>query len=506
MKSKIKNQWAQIVAVFSAAACAVTATVAGVSGSFVPMSVYALEAGDELTLTKEANDDGEGYHYVLDLSDTTKDDIGKTIDIEFVAKSCKNQNLVGAIGYADPTDGYEWKQSDWKVKSTSAGEFTVQFEITEALVGHDGVQVQCWYPTVEDIDSYTVVFDKDGVKATTTSTEATTTTTTDATDVTTTTTVSGEESSSTSTTTTTVSNNTTTTTTATTTTEPDKGTEVKFTEGTQKGEDGDIQAVAEFKPGDAKYAVIKYKVLSDDLKSSGGIGTWNGDWVQVDFDEDVDADGIVTVTYQIPEDVGSTVKAMVFYPSNKDVRFQSITLYGTKPVTSSGSTVSTANTTVTTTTATTSISKNIAIGVDNKINVINKCYLVATMKTKANTDIGGAVYYDKLELKFNGTTGSDGILTAGFKIRRGLEECSFQIQSGPASTPVSFTSYYAGDASLNGRVNASDVRAIVKYIRGSETSEIKECVCDYNGDGKASMNDAVALTKALVGSGQIAGN
>lgn len=482
MNSKIRNQWIQISAVVVAAACAVTATVAGVSGSFShsPITAYALESGYELSLSLEPNDDGEGYHYNLDLSDITKADVGKKISIEFTAAKYKNQTLNGAIGYSDPTDGYNWAQTKWEAKSDANGTYTVEFEITEGLVGHNAVQVQCWYPTCDAVDSYKVVFDKDGAGLTTTTTKVT-------------------ESSESS---------------ATVTTAPEKGTDVTFTEGTQEGKDGDIQAVAEFDPSDAKYAVIKYKVLSDDLESSGGIGTWNGEWTQVDFKEKVGSDGIVTVTYKIPSDVGQTVKAMVFSPSNTDVKFQSITLYkDSEPTTTTSS--NTSVTEVTTTKATTTTTgftpdKTISVGAtNNTINVINKCYLVATMKASAGTQLNGAVYYDNKELKFNGTTGPDGLLTVGFKIRSGLSECNFQIQgsSGSNSIPTSFTTYYLGDASLNGKINGSDIRAIANYLKGSEKkTEIKNAVCDYNGDGSVTMIDAELLTKALIGPGTIAGN
>lgn len=486
MSSKIRSQWIQIAAVVAAAACAVTATVAGVSGSFSHSSItaYALTSGDELSLKLEANDEGGGYHYVLDLSGTTKADIGKKVSIEFTAAKYKNQGLNGAIGYADPTDGYNWVQNDWKANSDANGTYTVEFEITEGLVGHSAVQIQCWYPPCDAVDSYKVVFDKDGVVEGTTTTG--TSQTIESGDVTTTTTV---------------------------TTAPEQGTDVKFTEGTQEGEDGDIQAVAEFDPSGAKYAVIKYKVLSDDLNSSGGVGTWNGTkWLQVDFDEKVDADGIVTVTYQIPSDVGQTVKAMVFYPSSANVKFQSITLYkDSEPTTTVSSNTGTTVTTTKATTTTTGFKPDKTITVDatnNTVNVINKCYLVATMKATAGTQLNGAVYYDDKELKFNGTTGSDGLLTAGFKIRSGLSECNFQIQgsSGSNSIPTSLTTYYLGDASLNGKVNGSDVRAIANYLKDSGKTDIKEAVCDYNGSGSVTIADAVSLTKALVGPSTVAGS
>lgn len=110
--------------------------------SHSPITAYALESGYELSLSLEPNDDGEGYHYNLDLSDITKADVGKKISIEFTAAKYKNQTLNGAIGYSDPTDGYNWAQTKWEAKSDANGTYTLEFEITEGLVGHNAVQIQ----------------------------------------------------------------------------------------------------------------------------------------------------------------------------------------------------------------------------------------------------------------------------------------------------------------------------------------------------------------------------
>ena len=512
MKSEVKKQWTKIVAAASAAVCALTAVFAGAGSSFsVPMYASAIDAGAEITMTLEPDDEGTGYHYLLDLSETTQDDIGKTVYVTCVAPKQANQGLTGAFGYADPTDGYNWKQELWETNADSEGKYTVSFEIVAGMVGHSGIQLQCWYPTTADIESCVAVFDQAPaaeVTTTTTTDEVITTTTTTTTDTsdsgdttTTTTTIDTSDSGdTTTTTTTTTSEETTTTTVTTTTTATGSSEEVKYTTGTQKGTDGDIQAFAEFKPGDAKYAVIVYKVLSEDTDSSAGVGTWNGEWVQEEFKNvPVAEDGTVTLTYTIPEDVGSTVKAMVFYPSNTEVSFQSITLYY-DDAPSSSTTTTGGNGELTFT--------SVKINDHNYVNVINKCYLSVTLKAPAGTTMSGAVYYDNVTLDWSETADADGFIKVGFPIRSGIERCDFQIQNSGNQNSVqgNFTSYYPGDASLNGIVNGSDVRAIINYLKGTAKEEIKESVCDYDRSGKVELLDAVSLIKALIGLGTIAGS
>lgn len=76
MKSIMKRQWTQIAAVVAAAACAVTGTVAGVSGAFSPMEAYAFAEGDKLTMTIEPNDDGDGEHFEI-TSPITAAEVGQ---------------------------------------------------------------------------------------------------------------------------------------------------------------------------------------------------------------------------------------------------------------------------------------------------------------------------------------------------------------------------------------------------------------------------------------------
>ena len=116
------------------------------------------------------------------------------------------------------------------------------------------------------------------------------------------------------------------TTTTITTAAPSGGKTANITTGTQVGTDGDKQMYAEFAPNGAKTATLYYKVKTSDTNSSGAFGTWTGSWVQEDFEVTVGANGECKATYNIPSNVGQTVKAMVFYPDASSVEIEKVVL------------------------------------------------------------------------------------------------------------------------------------------------------------------------------------
>ena len=117
------------------------------------------------------------------------------------------------------------------------------------------------------------------------------------------------------------------TTTTITTAAPSGGKTANITTGTQVGTDGDKQMYAEFAPNGAKTATLYYKVKTSDTNSSGAFGTWTGSWEQTDFDVTVGANGQCKATYNIPSNVGQTVKAMVFYPDASSVKIDKVVLH-----------------------------------------------------------------------------------------------------------------------------------------------------------------------------------
>ena len=116
------------------------------------------------------------------------------------------------------------------------------------------------------------------------------------------------------------------TTTTITTAAPSGGKTANITTGTQTGTAGDKQMYAEFAPNGAKTATLYYKVKTSDTNSSGAFGTWIGSWEQEDFDVTVGANGECKVSYNIPSNVGATVKAMIFYPDASSVEIEKVVL------------------------------------------------------------------------------------------------------------------------------------------------------------------------------------
>lgn len=132
-----------------------------------------------------------------------------------------------------------------------------------------------------------------------------------------------------------------------------------MTVGTEEGTDGEINNYAEFNAKGYKTATLYYTVNTNDMQSSGGFGTWTGEWEQVDFEVDV-KNGKVEVTYDIPSNVGATVKAMIWWPHDKGVTIEKVVLSGgsssntTKPTTTKSTSKPTTTKSTVTTTKTTS--------------------------------------------------------------------------------------------------------------------------------------------------------
>ena len=101
-----------------------------------------------------------------------------------------------------------------------------------------------------------------------------------------------------------------------------------MTVGTETGDDGEKNNYAEFKPQGAKSATLYFKINTSDTQASGGFGTWNGEWVQENFDNvKADANKEVVVDYTIPSDVGATVKAMIWWPHGDGVTIEKVVLH-----------------------------------------------------------------------------------------------------------------------------------------------------------------------------------
>ena len=169
--------------------------------------------------------------------------------------------------------------------------------------------------------------------------------------------------------------------------------------GTEKGDDGGINNYAEFSPKGAKSATLYLKVNSNDTEVSGAFGTWTGEWEQEDFTGvKVGSDKTVSIDYTIPSKVGSTIKAMVFWPHGDDVTIEKIVLHGgssagttSTTTTTTRTTTSTTTTTRTTTSTTSTTTSGSVSGVtlagdancDNQVNMADAVYV---MQVIANPD------------------------------------------------------------------------------------------------------------------------
>ena len=124
--------------------------------------------------------------------------------------------------------------------------------------------------------------------------------------------------------------------------------------GVEEGDDGKMNNYAEFAPQGAKSCTLVFKVNSSDTEASGGFGTWTGKWEQETFEAvKVGADKTVSVDYTIPSNVGSTVKAMIWWPHGDDATIQKVILH----MDGSSSAKTTTKATTTTTRATTTTTK-----------------------------------------------------------------------------------------------------------------------------------------------------
>ena len=212
--------------------------------------------------------------------------------------STKDTNSSGAFGTWTGT----WEQEDFEVTVGANGECKATYNIP-SNVGQT-VKAMVFYPDASSVEIEKVVLDESSTPVTTTVTS------------------NGNTSG---------------------------GKNANITTGTQTGTAGDKQLYAEFAPNGAKTATLYYTISTKDTNSSGAFGTWTGTWEQEDFEVTVGANGECKATYNIPSNVGQTVKAMVFYPDASSVKIDKVVLdEGSTPATTASSTKQNPTTTATT--------------------------------------------------------------------------------------------------------------------------------------------------------------
>lgn len=540
MKTKTKRQWTQLVAVAAAAVCAVTATCAGVTinhadaadetttsygEAYIAFAGAAQSNGATLQYWGEGDSSNSGctvtpVEIVGNGTYTTSIAIDSTVNsLYFLAvvssitdEACgitPTEVLIDGVA-ADYTCtsgtftengrrvhlGGSWSQStDFALDGVISESITITFNITGLATDAPVAETTT---TTEATTTTTTTTTASSEEAADTTTTTTTTETSESSAATTTTTVPVSTTTTTTeeTTTTTEATTTTTTTKATTTTAPNYDKVITaFTKQSEKGEDGKVYPFIEVEHNNAKSITLVYKILTDDTNTSGAIGTGGANWTQEPWNElTVPTDKLVVINYVVPSTATDTLKISVYWPGVSGVEFQSVTLhYDSDPD-------------VTTTEYDSGLTfETITVQKSNKIDMLDKCCLVATVKGPSNYNIGGGVYYDDVKIEWSDehTDSATNLLTKVFEIRN-QSNCDFQIHwysdgaATEATAPVNLVTYYEGDASLNGKVNGSDVLAIIKYITAAEKNDVQDVVCDHDDNGKVAMADAISLTKAIL--------
>ncbi len=239
-----------------------------------------LNENDKLAIIvpgEEKGDDGNLFKYVEFSTN------GAVSATAYFTSSSNDTEASVAFG----TWNGEWVQEDSKVAISSGQEVAVDYTIPSDV--GSTVKFMVFYPSASDVEISKVVLHSGGSVDKTTETTKQTTVTTK------------------STTTTTVSTN-----------GGNSGQEANLTTGTEKGDDGKIYKYAEFRPNGAKTATAYFDVSSNDTEASGSFGTWTGEWLQEDFNVSV-VNGKASVTYNIPSNVGETVKFSVYWPGADSV-------------------------------------------------------------------------------------------------------------------------------------------------------------------------------------------
>lgn len=220
-----------------------------------------------------------------------------------------------------------------------------------------------------------------------------------------------------------------------------------MTVGTEKGDDGEMNSYAEFKPQGAKSATLYFKINTNDTQASGGFGTWNGSWVQEDFENvKADANKEVVVDYTIPSDVGATVKAMIWWPHGDGVTIEKVVLHKDG---SSTPVVTQAPTAAPTTAAPTTT--------------------VTTTTTQAPT-------------------------------QPPQTQPTQPQQTQPAQNQPTATKY--GDANEDGKVNIADAVAILQYVANASKyalTETGKANADIDGQAGITGTDAIVIQKLDAG-------
>ncbi|WP_303804242.1 glycoside hydrolase family 9 protein [Ruminococcus flavefaciens] len=293
----------------------------------------------------------------------------------------------------------EWEQEEFSGVKVNSDK-TVAIDYTVPSNVGSTIKAMVWWPHDDDVTITKIVLHKGGSSSSNNTTKATTKATTTQPRVTTTTT-------------------------------PNPGTSTSSDDIVLEGSslkavkeestvDGAINNVCEFAPQGAKSVTMYLKVNSNDTEVSGGFGTWTGEWEQEEFSGvKVNSDKTVAIDYTVPSNVGSTIKAMVWWPHDDDVTITKIVLHKsgsssnvttTRATTTTTRTTTKETTTTTRTTTTTAPNKELdakLLGDANCDNQVDLSDVVLIMQALANPNKYGINGSDRTHMTEQGQANAD---------------------------------------------------------------------------------------------------
>jgi hypothetical protein len=262
---------------------------------------------------------------------------------------------------------------------------------------------------------------------------------------------------------------------------------------------------------DATYEDVAYTATTGWYKSNDAGSYSYGVALALDttkFASTVPYKGDVTVNFTIGDKSEETTTTVEETTTTTEAvttteAAETTTEAGEETTTTEATTTTTVATTTTTTTTASKEYQTIKIGADNNIDMQDKAYVEIELSGPANYTINGGMYSGTLEDAWKGSLDANGKYQLAYAIA-GEYNANFQVYycgTGTikeTSVQANIVTYYLGDASLNGKVNGSDVLALINYVKGTSKTEKMTAICDVNDDGAATVADAVALVKQII--------
>ena len=130
-------------------------------------------------------------------------------------------------------------------------------------------------------------------------------------------------------------------------------------------------------------------------------------------------------------------------------------------------------------------------------------FVVASMTNKLVSGTEGAVAYIVLDIGKNTAVGDHTIQLTHVQLTEKNDTELITIDAPDQLSTLTVTEATLGDVNNDGRINVTDVIAIIAHILEDTPSWFVEAAADLNGDGLVNVTDAVAaIQMALEESGE----